>query len=343
MSMVKYILRRILAMIPVIFGVLILTFFLARLMPGDPVRALLQAEGVVKAPSPEVIEAKREALGLNDPLIVQFFRYIFDLFTGNWGISVSVSTGTSVWELVQAKLPRTIDLTIYSMLIASYVGIKTGVISATHRNKPKDTLFRGMALVGVAIPVFFLGMLLQSFLAHQLGIFDATRYLSAGKREPQIITGFLAIDAIITGNLDVVIDYLYHMALPVFCLSFITLAGIVRQTRSSMLEVLEQDYIRTARAKGCEEKDVINTHALKNSLIPTITVIGLNFAGLLGGAVLTETTFGLKGMGQLLVKSIIMRDYWLLQALVFLVALIFVVANLIIDILYAYLDPRITY
>lgn len=203
--------------------------------------------------------------------------------------------------------------------------------------------FRGLALIGVAIPVFFLGMLLQYALGYMIDIFPATGYKSAGFADPPTITGFYLIDALILGRINLVYDYLYHLVLPVFCLSFITLAGIVRQTRSSMLEVLKQDYIRTARAKGCKEEDVINTHALKNSLIPTITVIGLNFAGLLGGAVLTETTFGLKGLGQLFVNAIVLRDYWVLQSIVFLLALIFVFATLITDLLYAYLDPRIRY
>lgn len=342
MSMVKYIVRRILAMVPVIFGVMVLTFILARLMPGDPVTAMLQAEGIMKFDE-DVYNQRMRELGLDQPLIIQFFRYMFDLFTGQWGVSVSIARNQPVWDLIQIRLPRTIDIAIFSMVIASFLGIKTGVISATNRNQSKDTIFRGLALIGVAIPVFFLGMLLQYTLGYLVDIFPATGYKSAGFSDPPTITGFFLLDSVITGNLNLALDYLYHLILPVFCLSFITLAGIVRQTRSSMLEVLEQDYIRTARAKGCKEQDVINTHALKNSLIPTVTVIGLNFAGLLGGAVLTETTFGLKGMGQLFVTSIVLRDYWVLQTIVFLLALIFVFATLITDLLYAYLDPRIRY
>jgi len=340
--MTKYILRRILQIIPVIFGVLVLTFLLARLMPGSPVEELLRAQGNMKI-SKEVIEAKKEALGLNEPLIVQFFIYLGDLFTGNWGVSVAVSRNQPVWDLIATRLPRTIDLAIFSMAIASFLGIKTGVVSATNRNQTKDTLLRGMALVGVAVPVFFLGMLLQYYLGYVFPIFPTTGTSSARIDTPPFITGFPIIDAILSVELKFMIDYLYHLLLPVFALSFITLAGIVRQTRSSMLEVLEQDYIRTARAKGCKEKDVINTHALKNSLIPTVTVIGLGFAGLLGGAVLTETTFGLAGMGTLFISAITLKDYWLLQALVFLTALILVIAILITDLLYAYLDPRIRY
>ncbi len=342
MSMLKYLLRRLLAAIPVVFGVLTLTFILSKLMPGDPVYALLEAHGI-SDPLPEVVNAMRRELGLNLPIILQYFRYIGDLFTGNWGESISLAPNTPVWELIMRGLPRTIDLTIFSMVIASYLGIKIGVISATHRNKARDTAFRGMALIGVAVPIFFLGMLLQYMLAHVWPIFPGTYYKNADWKDPPFVTGFYMIDALISGNLYLIPDYLYHLILPVFCLSFVTLAGIVRQTRSSMLEVLQQDYVRTARAKGCKEKTVVHKHALKNSLIPTVTVIGLNVAGLLAGAVLTETTFGLNGMGSLLVESINLVDYWLINAVVFIVTIIFVMATLITDLLYGILDPRIRF
>lgn len=340
--MIKYIFRRLLAIIPVVFGVLILSFLLARLMPGDPVTALLRAEGKMKF-DPEIYRQRMHQLGLDQPLPIQFIRYIIDLFTGNWGLSVSIAPNQPVWDLIKQKIPRTIDLAVFSILISSLIGIKTGVISAANRNKSKDTLVRGFALVGVSIPIFFLGMIVQFYLGYKIDIFPATSYKSAGFVDPPIITGFYIIDAILSGKIIEIFDYLYHLILPIFCLSFVTLAGIVRQTRSSMLEVLEQDYIRTARAKGCKEEDVINTHALKNSLMPTVTVIGLNFAGLLSGAVITEITFGLKGIGQLFINSIKLLDYWVLQALVFLIAMIFVCVILITDLLYAFLDPRIRY
>ncbi|MHA1757485.1 MAG: ABC transporter permease [Promethearchaeota archaeon] len=342
MSMIKYIIRRLIALIPVIFGVLTLTFILSRAMPGDPVLALLESRGIPR-PAPELVKALRHQLGLDQPLIIQYFRYLAELFTGNWGYSVAIARNQPVWDLVMQRLPRTVDLAIFSMVIASFLGIRAGVISATHRNKARDTVVRGLSLFGVAVPVFFLGMLLQYFISYKLNWFPATGYKTNAYEDPPFVTGFYIIDALISGQYYKIWDYLYHLALPVFCLSFITLAGITRQTRSSMLEVLEQDYIRTARAKGCKERSVINTHALKNALIPTVTVIGLNFAGLLTGAVLTETTFGLVGIGALLVDAINLSDYWLLNALVFMIAIIFVVANLITDVLYAILDPRIRY
>ena len=339
MSMLKYIMRRLIAMIPVIMGVMTLTFVLSRMMPGDPVLAYLP----VGKPDPVSYAYWHHRLWLDRPLIVQYFRYLGDLFSGNWGFSMSINKGQDVWSLIMQRLPRTIDISIFSMLIAAYLGTKAGVISATHRNKPKDTIFRSIALVGVSIPVFYLGVLLQYSVGYELGWLPATGFKDMAYTDPEFITGFRLIDSLFSGELYFITDYLIHLILPVFCLSFITLAGITRQSRSSMLEVLEQDYIRTARAKGCREKDVIHVHAQKNSLIPTVTVIGLSFAGLLSGAVLTETTFGLKGIGKLMVDSIRESDYWVLNALVFIVTIIFVSINLAIDVIYALLDPRIRY
>ena len=329
-------------MIPVLFGVLTLTFILNRLMPGDPIAARLAAAGQHN-PAQGLYHQMKCQLGLCDPILVQYFRYVGELFTGDWGISVSIVRNQPVWDLVIVRMPLTIDLTLFAMAIASFLGIKAGVISAVHRNKTTDTVVRGLALVGVALPVFFLGMLLQYFLGYVIDVFEPTGYLSATIENPPFVTGFIIIDALISGQYYVIVDYIWHLFLPVFCLSFIMLASITRQTRSSMLEVMEQDYVRTARAKGCKEKVVIHSHTLRNALIPTVTIIGMSIAGLLGGAVLTETTFGLTGMGKLFVDAILLKDYWVLNALVFMITIIFIVANLLTDVIYAILDPRIRY
>jgi len=344
MSLIKYIIRRLLVAVPVLFGVMTLTFVLSRFMPGDPVLAYLP-EGKINW---TLYEQMKQSLGLNDPIYVQYFRYLGDIFVGNWGYSFSIHRGMPVWELIMLKLPRTADIAIFAIIIAAAVGIKTGIISATHRNKAKDTIFRGITLIGVALPVFFLGMLLQFTLGYMIRIDDVALFPTTGFKtisydDPPLVTGFRIWDSILSGQFYMVTDYLYHLALPVFCLSFISLASIVRQTRSSMLEVLEQDYIRTARAKGCKERDVINTHAKKNAMIPTVTIIGLGFGSLLTGAVLTETTFGLAGMGELLILSIRNNDYWVLNGLVFFFALVFISINLITDVIYGILDPRIRY
>lgn len=336
--MVKYIIRRFLTLLPVLFGVLTLTFILSRMMPGDPVLAFL---GDRFTREDYLRELAR--LGLDRPIIEQYFHYLGDLFTGNWGVSVSINKGQPVWDLVLERFTRTFDIAIFSIIIAAILGIKTGVISATHRNRPKDTILRGFALVGVAIPVFWMGMLLRYAFAYIIPIFPGLNYKNPGIGDPPTITHFRLIDSILTGQFHLVIDYLYHLILPVACLSFITIASITRQSRSSMLEVLEQDYVRTARAKGCREKDVINIHARKNAMIPTITVIGLQFGGLLAGAILTETTFNLNGVGALVIIAIQNSDYWVLQAVVFVTAITFVIINLGVDLLYGFLDPRIRY
>lgn len=336
--MVKYIIRRFLTMVPVIFGAITIVFFMSRLMPGDPAAAYLPINA-----TEEQLIAVRHWLGLDQPLYIQYFRYIADLFTGNWGKSSRISLGTDVWVLIWAHFPRTMELTIFALLIASFLGIKAGLISAKHRNKPKDTVIRGFALIGVAVPVFWLGMLLQYFLTYQIRIFPSIGYKNPIWGDPTFITGFRSIDSLISGYLYLFVDYMWHLILPVAALAFISLASITRQTRSSMLEVLQQDYIRTARAKGCREKDVVKSHALKNALIPTITVIGLNFGGLLGGAVLTETTFNLVGMGTLMITAIQTYDYYVINATVFLTAVIFVFVNLFMDIIYGFVDPRIRY
>ena len=312
------------------------------MIPGDPVLAMLEAAGIAK-PNRVVYNQMVKQLGLDQPLLVQYFKFIGDLLTGQWGVSVSIARNQPVWDLVMQRLPRTIDLSIFSIIIAAFVGNKAGVISAKHRNKPADNVVRSLALIGVAIPVFFLGMLMQYYLGHILKLFPSTGYKNFVYENPPIVTGFYMIDAVISGELYKIWDYLYHLIMPVLCLSFVTLASITRQTRSSMLEVLEMDYVRTARAKGCRERDVINTHALKNAMIPTATIIGLNLAALLDGAVITESTFGLVGIGLLLIDSIVLLDYWVLNAVIFFITLLYVGTNLAIDMIYAMLDPRIRY
>ena len=338
MTLIKYIIRRLIALLPTLFGVLTLTFVLSRFMPGDPVLAFLGQRF-----TEEEYLRELHRLGLDRPIMEQFFTYLGDLFIGNWGISVSINRGQPVWDLVLERFSRTFDIAILSIIISSIVGIKTGVISASHRNKPKDTIYRGIALIGVAIPVFWMGMMLRYLFAYIIPIFPGLNYKTPGIGDPPVITHFRVIDSILSLQIYLIVDYLYHLILPVFCLSFITLAGITRQTRSSMLEVLEQDYVRTARAKGCEEKDVINTHALKNAMIPTITVIGLNFGYLLGGAILTETTFNLNGIGALVIIAITNCDYWVLNAVVFCITITFVIVNLGTDLIYGFIDPRIRY
>ncbi|MFX1242310.1 MAG: ABC transporter permease [Promethearchaeota archaeon] len=341
MGLIGYIFKRILITIPVVFGVLTITFFLSRLMPGDPVMQLLLQAQVRQDWG--MYNQIRNQLGLNLPLHLQYFKYLADIFTGNWGESIVYARGSNVWDLIMFRLPKTIDLAFFSMVIASFVGIKIGIISATHRNKMRDAIFRTIGIIGVAFPIFVLGMLLQYWIAYKFPIFPIALYKSIVYPDPPFVTGFYMIDALIAGQLYKITDYLYHLILPIFCLTFVTLAGIVRQTRSSMLEVLQQDYIRTAKAKGCLRKEVIKKHALKNSLIPTITVIGLNVATLLSGVVILEFTFGLPGMGSLIIEAALARDYWLLISCMVVIAFIYIFTTLILDIIYGIVDPRIRF
>jgi peptide/nickel transport system permease protein len=289
------------------------------------------------------LHAYEEAYGLNEPVLVQLWIYIQKLFTGNWGVSLIIRRDTPVWEMILDVFPRTAEIAILSVGIATIVGVKIGILSAVNRNKRKDTIIRFIALVGVAIPVFWLGMLLQFTFGYKLDLLPSTNYYDPNMHEVTKITHFRLIDTLIQGDFAAFWDTVLHLIMPVFCLSFIYLAGITRQTRSSMLEVLELDYVRTARAKGCKEKDVINKHAFRNALVPVITVIGLGFAGLLGGAVLTETTFNLRAMGMLTILAINSIDYDIINATIFIGTIILVSANLIIDLVYGIVDPRIRY
>jgi len=341
MSLMKYTIRRILAIIPILFGVLFLTFIMTRIMPGNPFM-LLVGEHVTDSQL-ATIAALEESHGLNEPILVQLWLYIQRLFSGDWGTSLTLSKGTPVWELILGVFPKTAELAILSVGIATVVGIRAGISSAVNRNKRKDTIIRFFALMGVAIPVFWLGMILQYLLGYNLDILPTTNYYSTNMVSITKITHFRLIDTLIQGEFLAFWDTILHLIMPVFCLSYIYLAGITRQTRSSMLEVLELDYVRTARAKGCKEKDVIKKHAFRNALIPVITVVGLGFAGLLGGAVLTETTFNLNAMGRLTIDAINSIDYDIINASIFISTIILVSANLIIDLVYGIVDPRIRY
>jgi peptide/nickel transport system permease protein len=318
-------------------------------MPGDPWTMLLRDSNITESKI-AYIHAQQIKWGEVDingnpvPVFTQFFLYMKNLFLGDWGQSITVQKGSEVWEVIGARFPKTLEITILALLFSTVLGIRAGIFSAVHRNRPADTIIRFFALVGVAIPVFWMGMILQYIFAVKLEWLDATMYQSPSYiTYATDITGMRLLDSLLKGDFNVFFDTVLHLIMPVFCLSFISLAGITRQTRSSMLEVLELDYIRTARAKGCTEHQVVHKHAWKNAQITTITIVGLSFAGLLGGAVLTETTFQLNGMGMLAIAAIMQQDYFLVNASVFLMTIIFVLANLITDILYGVVDPRIRF
>ncbi len=312
--MLNYVLRRLLATIPVLFGVSLIVFLMVRLIPGDPVLILAGMEA-----TGEQVEKARHHLGLDRPLHIQYLTYVGRALKGDMGRSIH--SKRPVWEEIKERFPATLELTTVSIFIAAFFGMLVGVISAVKQYSIFDHLSMVSALAGISMPIFLTGLLLMWFFSLYLG------WLPTGGR-PDC---FWCMDAI------------KHMILPALTLSGTSLPMIARLTRSTMLEVIRQEYITTARAKGLSERWVIFKHALRNALIPVITYMGLQYAILLGGAVVTEQIFSWPGMGRLMVEAIRSRDYPVIQACVLFMASISVVMNLIVDLLYAVLDPKIRY
>ncbi len=305
--MYGYVIRRLLLAIPVLIGVSILVFAIIRFIPGDPARAVAGVNA-----SPEYIEQVRRDLLLDEGLHVQYYVYMSNLLQGDMGRSTFTRRPVTV-ELMQ-RFPNTLLLSATAMAFAIVFGMAAGIVSATRRYSLFDNTSMLLALFGVAAPVFWLGIMFQLLFSVQLG------WLPSGG-----------------------IGTWKHLVLPALTLGLATTALIARITRSSMLDVLGQDYITTARSKGLVERVVVYKHALKNAMIPVVTVMGLQFGTLLGGAVLTETVFSWPGVGRLMVDSILARDYPVVQGAVLILAVLFVTINLVVDIIYAFLDPRITY
>jgi peptide/nickel transport system permease protein len=331
--MLSYIVRRILSLIPVLIGVSIIVFLFIHMIPGDPVLAILGERATV-----ENVERARHELGLDRPLWEQYFLYVDKIFHGDLGRSIRSNTPVS--QEMATKFPATIELAICAMIIALIVGLPAGIISAAKRNSIFDTTVMIGALIGVSMPIFWLGLML----AFLFSIF--LKWLPfSGRIDPtiaiQIKTNFLLLDSLITGNWEAFKNSLAHLVLPSLALSTIPMAIIARMTRSCLLEELSQDYIRTARAKGLKERRVLLRHALKNALLPVVTIIGLETGALLSGAILTETIFSWPGIGRWIYMAIQSRDYPIVQGATLLIALVYVLVNLLVDISYAFLDPRI--
>ncbi len=321
--------------IPTLIGVSILVFLMLQLIPGDPAEVMLYPKG-----TPEEVEALRHKLGLDKPLYLQYFTWILNAL--HFDLGNSVQTGQAVLKEILHRFPATIELTLAALLIAIFIGVPLGVIAAQKRNSIIDYFCISISLFGVSIPIFWLGLMLIYIFSVSFGWFSVSGRITMGT-SLKAITGFYTIDSLLSGNFKIFIDVLKHLILPAVSLSSVSLALIVRVTRSSMLEVLSQDYIRTARAKGITYRRVIFKHALKNAMIPVLTVVGLQLGRLMGGAILTETVFSWPGIGTLVVSAIYGRDYPIVQGVVFVIAFVFIFVNIIVDVLYAYLDPRIRY
>ena len=330
-----FIAKRLLTLVPTLLGISILVFAMVHLVPGDPAQVMLGERA-----SPASLEALRHQLGLDQPLHVQFGRYLGGLLRGDLGRSIKTHERISV-ELMD-RFPATLELTLASMALAIAIGIAAGVLSATRRGSLVDYLSMTTSLIGVSVPIFWLGLMLILVLALNLGLFPVSGRLSAHLFSTRI-TGLYLVDSLVTGDLDAFGDALWHLALPALTLGTVPAAVIARMTRSSLLEVLKEDYVRTARAKGLSEWIVVLRHALRNAFIPVLTVISLEFGYLLGGAVITETIFAWPGIGRWLLLAVYARDFRAIQGGVLLIASTFVLINLIADVLYAWLDPRIKY
>jgi len=333
--MTSYIARRLLAILPVLLGISIIVFLIMHLIPGDPVLVMLGEKA-----SPERAEELRRALGLYDPLHVQYGRFLLRALQGDLGRSIR--TQEMVTREIAVRFPATLELTICALLLAVLAGVLLGVIAAVRQYSVWDNLSMVVAVAGVSMPVFWLGLMLIFLFGVALEWLPISGRLSVDVHLTWI-TGLHLLDALLTRNGAAFWDALRHLVLPSVALGAIQMALIARMTRSSMLEVIRQDYIRTARSKGLAERVVIYKHALKNALIPVVTVVGLTVGRLLGGAVLTETIFSWPGLGKFAVDAIYARDYPQVQGVVLLIATGFVLVNLLVDVIYVFLDPRIRY
>ena len=335
--MLRYIARRLLSLLPVLLGITLLVFLFLHLIPGDPALVM-----VGERATPQQVEALRERLGLNEPLPVQYLKLLGGLLRLDLGNSII--SGIPVAQEIRNRWPASFELAVASMLFAVMISVPAGIIAAVRKDKWADNAAMSVSLIGVSMPVYWLGLLLIYLFAVFLGWLPPSGRIGVDQGFAfQPITGFFVLDAILQLNFVALGDVLSHLVLPAIALGTIPLAIIARITRSAMLEVLSQDYIRTARAKGLVERWVILKHALKNALLPVITIIGLQFGTLLSGAILTETIFSWPGIGSWIYQGILARDYPVVQGGVVFVSVTFVLVNLLVDLSYAFFDPRIQY
>lgn len=359
--MTRYLLRRLALAVPVLIGIVLVTFVLGRLIPGDPCTAQLGEKA-----NPTTCAAFERRFGLNEPIPVQFVIYFGNILRADLGESIQF--GRPVSNIIAERLPTTLELTLVAIIFAVVVGVPLGIISAYKHNSLIDVMTMLGANIGVSMPVFWLGLMLAYiFAVAVIGTpfeflqlppgrtpsvpFDQRFYAVWGLAETarevtpimEFFSRFTVLNAILTLNGELFVTAIRHLILPAVAVGTIPLSIIARMTRSSLLEVLNQDYIRTARSKGLKESTVVLRHAVSNALLPVVTIIGLNFGFLISGAVLTETVFSLTGIGKTLFEAITARDYSIVQGVTLITAFAFVIINLLVDLLYGYLDPRIRY
>jgi peptide/nickel transport system permease protein len=329
----KLIARRIALMIFVLWGIITITFIVARVIPADPIGSILGPQ----AP-PELVEKLRKEWGLDKPLYQQYFDYIINVLHGDFG--KSIKTNRPVLEDLKQFFPATIELATFSLIIAVLIGVPLGILSALKKDSTIDYLSRMFALTGVSTPVFWLGLVLLYLFYYKIQIFPEPGRLSVGVQPPDPITGMILLDSLLRGKFDVFLDALKHIILPSIVLGFYNSAYIMRITRASVLEVISQEYVRMAVAKGLRRRKVILKHVFRNAMIPVVTVIGITYGSLLEGAVLTETIFAWPGLGRYATQAFLSLDYNAVVGATFLIALVYSLVNLVVDVLYIYIDPR---
>jgi peptide/nickel transport system permease protein len=332
----KFILRRLLLLIPILLGLTVLLFLFIRALPGDPAGAILGERA-----TPEALERVRQALGLDRPLPEQYLDYLAGLVRLDLGHSFI--TNRDVTDDFLQRFPATIELTLAAMTFAIVIGIPLGMYTAKRHGTWSDSAASIVSLIGISIPIFFLGLMLKFLFAIQWPILPDSGRIDLTQYDIDRVTNFMTVDTLLAGRLDAFVDSLRHLILPAIALGTIPLAIIMRITRASVIDVMNEDYVRTANAKGLSGRTVDNRHVLRNALLPVVTVIGLQLGLLLGGAILTETIFGWGGVGKWIYDAVRSSDYQVIQSGVMLLALIFILVNLAVDVSYAYLNPRIRY
>lgn len=334
MSYVNTIRRRLAFLVLVVFGASLVTFVISHMVPGNPAE-LIAGD---KAP-PELVEKISRQLGLDRPVLEQYYRYMVNLLGGDLGISIR--TQRPVLDDIRIFFPATLELAAAALLISIVFGVPLGVISALWRNKAVDHIGHAVSVTGISMPAFWLGLLLIYVFYGKLGLLPASGSIDSAVAPPQHITGLYPLDAVLTGNWAALESSLRHLLLPALTLGFINLGVVTRQIRSAMIEVLREDYIRTARANGLFPARIVLDHALRNALLPSVTMIGLAFGDLLYGAVLTESIFAWPGMGNYVVLSIAALDFPAIMGFTIVASTAYVLVNLAVDLIYAALDPRI--
>ena len=331
--MISYIIKRLLWAIPTLLGVSILVFSMVHMVPGDPALVMLGEHA-----NKESVDILREQMGLNKPLWEQYYLFVSNAITGDFGISLA--SGEPVIDEFMERFPATVELALFAIIFSIIIGLFAGIISAVKRYSIFDYAAMSTALAGVSMPVFWLGLMLIYFFSVELAWLPVSGRLGY-KFDIETITGLFLIDSLLVNDTQAFWDALKHLILPSIALGSIPMAIIARMTRASMIEVLKEEYIRTAYAKGCTKMQVIMIHALKNALLPILTVIGLMVGTLFAGAVLTEMTFSWPGIGKWLINAVNQRDFPIIQSTTLIIASMFVVVNLIVDVLYAVVNPRI--